>query len=208
MALYRNWSRSLIKKDGKRWVSDSSINLRLSALKRFYNYCYKNGLIDFEPWETLYKIKPEAMPSFLRHTHGQKQIKSNDLVLKTFKKLPKLLSLEQCRELIFSIESKTFKLITKLILSTGLRKDEVISFVFNHIYEPDLHRLYSFYYLLKNERSFIGIQRWKNFYSWVIKVIDNEITPKFDEVVISIAMKSAIQSPHPMWLTRSSLVAI
>lgn len=141
LALYRNWSRSLVKKNGKRWVSDSSINLRLSALKRFYNYCYKNGLINFEPWETLYKVVPESMPSFLGHTHGQSQIKSNDLVLKTFKKLPKLLSLKQCRELISAIDSTTFKLITKLILSTGLRKDEVISFVSEHIYEPDLTNL-------------------------------------------------------------------
>ncbi|MFZ4460751.1 hypothetical protein, partial [Enterococcus gallinarum] len=74
------------------------------------------------------------------HTHGQKVIKSNDLMIKTFKKLPKLLSLDQCRELIGAIDNLTMRLITKLILSTGIRKDEVISFSRTYIFEPDMQK--------------------------------------------------------------------
>jgi len=136
LALYRNWSRTLTKTDGARAVADSTINLRLSVLKRFYEYCYNAGLIQFAPWETLFKVQPESMPGFLRHTRGQKIIKSNDLVLKTFKKPPKLLSLEQCKNLIAAIDNQTFKLMTKLMLSAGLRKDEIISLEKRYIYEP------------------------------------------------------------------------
>tara|TARA_R110002124_G_scaffold147630_1_gene312943 strand:- start:13378 stop:14562 length:1185 start_codon:yes stop_codon:yes gene_type:complete len=138
VALYRNWSRSLLKKNGLRTVSDSTINLRLSVLKRFYSYCYDSGLIGYEPWETLFKIESEKMPSFLRHTRGQRVIRSNDLVLKTFKLPPKLLSLDQCKTLIHAIDNKELKLMTKLILSTGLRKDEVISFEKSSLFEPNM----------------------------------------------------------------------
>ncbi|WP_404396198.1 tyrosine-type recombinase/integrase [Pseudoalteromonas phenolica] len=140
VALYRNWSRSLLKNNGQRAVSDSTINLRLSGLKRFYEYCYSVGLISFEPWETLFKVQTEIVPSFLSHTRGQKIVKSNDLVLKTFKVPPKMISLEQCKQLICSINNKTLKLMTKLILATGLRKDELISFERRYLFEPNMRR--------------------------------------------------------------------
>lgn len=141
VALYCNWSRSLLKDNGQRTVSDSTINLRLSVLKRFYEYCYSVGLICFKPWETLFKLQPETSPAFLRHTRGQKKVKTNDLVLKTFKVPPKLISLEQCKKLICSINNKTLKLMTKLILATGLRKDEVISFEKRYLFEPNIRKL-------------------------------------------------------------------
>lgn len=142
IALYRNWSLTLVDRSENRTVSDSTINLRLSVLKRFYEYCYSMGLIDFEPWETLFRIKPEAAThGFLRHTHRQKIIKSNDIVLKTYKNLPKIITLEQCKQLLSAIDSVTFKLITKLILSAGLRKDEITSFSVDHIVKPDLSNM-------------------------------------------------------------------
>lgn len=81
------------------------------------------------------------MPGFLRHTRGQKILKSNDLVLKTFKIPPKLISLQQCQNLISAIDNLTFKLITKFILSAGLRKDEIISFTRGHVIKPDLFNM-------------------------------------------------------------------
>lgn len=141
LSLYRNWSRQLMTEQGNREISDSTINLRLSVLKRFYLYCYESQLINFKPWETLYKIQPEPIHSFLRHTRGQRILKSNDLALKVFKKSPKLLSLEQCKLLMNSINNRTLKLMTKLILSTGLRKDEIISFSKANIFEPNLNKI-------------------------------------------------------------------
>ncbi|MDO6524716.1 tyrosine-type recombinase/integrase [Motilimonas sp. 1_MG-2023] len=138
VALYRNWSKTLVNSNNRRTVSDSTINLRLSVLKRFYEYCFARELIKFKPWETLFKVQPESIPSFFRHTRGQKVLVSNDLVLKTYKKVPKLLNIEQCRTLINAIDNRSFKLMTKLMLSAGLRKDEVISLNINSIIEPSL----------------------------------------------------------------------
>ena len=76
------------------------------------------------------------------------------------------------------------------------------------VIESDLHRLFSFYWLIRKERGFIGRKQWKKLYSWVIKVIENEIEPAFDKLVVDKAKESAFNTPNPMWLSRNSLEAI
>ncbi len=76
------------------------------------------------------------------------------------------------------------------------------------ILESDLYRLFSFYWLLVKERSFIGRRKWKNLYSWVVKVIEKEIEPHFKGESVNQAKQEALNNPHPMWRTRSNLEAI
>ncbi len=76
------------------------------------------------------------------------------------------------------------------------------------VIESDLHRLFSFYWLIRKERGFIGRKQWKKLYSWVIKVIENEIEPAFDKLVVDKAKESAFKTPNPMWSSRYSLEAI
>lgn len=76
------------------------------------------------------------------------------------------------------------------------------------IIESDLHRLFSFYWLIKKERGFIGRKKWKKLYSWVIKVIEKEIEPAFDNAIIDSAKLSAFKEPNLMWLLRDSLEVI
>lgn len=76
------------------------------------------------------------------------------------------------------------------------------------VIESDLHRLFSFYWLIRKERGFIGRKQWKKLYSWVIKVIENEIEPAFDKLVVDKAKESAFNVPNPMWSSRNSLEAI
>ena len=95
IAIYRNWSRNITDINGSRLVSDTTINMRLSIIKKFYEYCYKEKLINFKPWEIIIKFQPEEGISFLRHVRGKKQIESNDLTIKAFKKPPKVITLEE-----------------------------------------------------------------------------------------------------------------
>ena len=71
--------------------------------------------------------------------------------------------------------------------------------------ESDLHRLFSFYWLLLKERGILGRTRWKNVYSWVIREIDNSITPNFAASVVAREKERARTSPHPMWRDRGIL---
>lgn len=76
------------------------------------------------------------------------------------------------------------------------------------VIESDLYRLFSFYWLIRKERGFIGRKQWKKLYSWVIKVIENEIEPAFDKLVVDKAKETAFNTPNPMWSSRNSLEAI
>jgi hypothetical protein len=73
------------------------------------------------------------------------------------------------------------------------------------VMESDLYRLFSFYWLLLKERTLLGKNRWKAVYSWVIRVIDREIAPRFDPGTVARARDRARDDPHPMWRDRALL---
>ncbi|WP_411391644.1 hypothetical protein [Pseudomonas sp. MPB23] len=73
------------------------------------------------------------------------------------------------------------------------------------VIESDLYRLFSFYWLLIKERELLGKSRWKSVYAWVIRAIDNDITPRFDPVVVERERCRALDTPHPMWRDRALL---
>ncbi len=63
----------------------------------------------------------------------------------------------------------------------------------------DLYRLYSFYWLVVYERNTIGVKNWSNYFAHVIRIIDKEIAPKFDAVLVQTARDKAKANPHPFW---------
>ncbi len=70
------------------------------------------------------------------------------------------------------------------------------------IMESDLHRLFSFYWLLIKERNLIKRNQWHKFYSWVLREIDQVISPKFPQDVVTHVREEARLNPHPMWQNR------
>lgn len=67
------------------------------------------------------------------------------------------------------------------------------------VFQDDLYRLFSFYYKLLGERAKIASHHWMKTYAWVIKVIDDQIAPQFDPVVVETAKRQARETPHPAW---------
>lgn len=67
------------------------------------------------------------------------------------------------------------------------------------VFQDDLYRLFSFYYKLLAERIKISSHHWIKTYSWVIKVIDEQIAPQFDPIVVEEAKRRARENPHPAW---------
>lgn len=65
--------------------------------------------------------------------------------------------------------------------------------------ENDLYRIFSLYWLLIKQRSIVGAKRWGRYYANIVKIIDNEIAPKFSSKKISEIRKYAHDSPHPYW---------
>lgn len=67
------------------------------------------------------------------------------------------------------------------------------------VFQDDLYRLFSFYYKLLAERIKIASHHWIKTYGWVIKVIDEQIVPQFDPIVVEEAKRRARENPHPAW---------
>lgn len=67
------------------------------------------------------------------------------------------------------------------------------------IVKDDLHRLYSFYERLRLARDFMAASDWAEKYRWVVKMIDEEIAPRFDEAAVANARRRAAECPHPIW---------
>ena len=65
--------------------------------------------------------------------------------------------------------------------------------------EADLHRLYSFYWLMVRERHRIGSKRWGKLYGWIVRLIDDHITSRFPSDWINAVKQRAKDEPHPFW---------
>lgn len=73
----------------------------------------------------------------------------------------------------------------------------------------DLHRLFSFYWALLNERDRIGAESWKKAFAHIIRVIDRDIVPRFtDQNMVEVQRARARAEPHPMWRSREALLAL
>lgn len=71
--------------------------------------------------------------------------------------------------------------------------------------EDDLYRLFSLYWLLVLERNTVGAKRWGKYYAHVIRIIDNDIAPKFNSGTISYVRGKAKTTPHPSWKSNELL---
>lgn len=70
------------------------------------------------------------------------------------------------------------------------------------ITQDDLYRMFSFYWLLIEERNLLGKMRWSKVYGHVIDDIDNVISPLFPNAAIARARELAREQPHLMWKSR------
>ena len=63
----------------------------------------------------------------------------------------------------------------------------------------DLYRVFSFYWALIRMRHTMGASAWKRVYGHIIRIIDQEIAPKFDAELIGLHREQAKVDPHPFW---------
>lgn len=63
----------------------------------------------------------------------------------------------------------------------------------------DLHRLFSFYFYIVSLRNSMPIKHWKRQYAHIVRIIDNEISPKFNKSLIEKNRSLALLTPHPAW---------
>jgi len=71
--------------------------------------------------------------------------------------------------------------------------------------KEDLYRLFSFYWLIVNERGQVGAKRWSRYFAHIIRIIDRDIAPQFDKSYVQTIKAEAQAHPHPAWKHRSQL---
>ena len=134
LASYRDWAK------GTCGLKASTINVRLRTLSRFYRWAVKQGLIQALPFEFEHVIVP-ARRGFLAHvSSGEGRTISPDVMLRENKEPIKVLTKEQIRVLLSSVDNPTHRLMLRLGLQTGLRSDELRSFPEAYVINPDSRR--------------------------------------------------------------------
>lgn len=79
------------------------------------------------------------------------------------------------------------------------------------ILRTELYKLYSFYWALLSQFGNVSRKVWSNHYAWVIRVIDRDISSKFDPNTVRKEKERARVNPHPMWKSlqvRASIISV
>ncbi|SNC62542.1 hypothetical protein SAMN04487881_0681 [Marinobacter sp. es.048] len=63
----------------------------------------------------------------------------------------------------------------------------------------DLYRLFSFYWAALRNYDTFGGKRWTKYLKQVIRLIDEEIAPHFDQALVKEQREKAKDHPHPFW---------
>lgn len=128
---YRNWAS---KEVGHRV---RTINQRLRTIRRFYDWCAREGVVDQVPYRTVTVRNPRAT-RFLQHadtTGGRTE--SPYFMLRELKEPLKVLTKAQCEACISALDgNETHQLLFRLILLTGLRNREACTFPESYVFDP------------------------------------------------------------------------
>lgn len=63
----------------------------------------------------------------------------------------------------------------------------------------DLYRLFSFYWATLRNYDTFGGKRWTKYLKQVVRLIDDEIAPRFDSTLVAEQREKAKHQPHPFW---------
>ncbi len=128
---YRNWAR---KECG---LAVRTINQRLRTVRRFYDWCAREGFIDEVPYRTVLVRDPRATRFLPRASSAGNRIESPQFMLRELKTPIRVLSKAQCASCIAALEgNETHQLLFRLFLLTGLRNREACTFPESYVFDP------------------------------------------------------------------------
>ena len=131
IAAYRGYSQDECR------LAPSTIRQRLHYVCQFYEYAQTQGWVSRLPFSyEERKVKREA--GFLGHVDasGGKGMANNAMPRKD-KKLPKFLSMNETKMLLAAAENPHHRIMIRLGLQTGLRREEIATFPLAYVFDPD-----------------------------------------------------------------------
>lgn len=136
LAAYRDWSLSEMN------LSPNTVNYRLRIIIKFYQFALEMNWVKSLPYN-LEEVRTQKSKRFLAHidVSGSSKLVP-DVLLKTKHSCIKLLSRQQAKEFLAAIKNPTQKLMARLALSSGLRKEELATFPVAYIFNPQNRGIY------------------------------------------------------------------
>ena len=131
VAAYRDYCLTTCK------LARNTTRQRLTYICKFYEYALKERWVKRVPFAYEERnVKREA--SFLAHVDasGGKTM-ANDVMPRTYKILPKFLSMVEIKSLLSAAENPHHRTMIRLALYTGLRREEIATFPLVYVFDPD-----------------------------------------------------------------------
>ncbi|AQZ32765.1 integrase [Pseudomonas sp. LPH1] len=113
---------------------------RLHYICKFYEFALKERWVERLPF-TYEERSVRRKKSFLAHidADGGKAM-ANDLMPRAYKTLPRFLSRAEVKDLLTAVENPHHRIMMRLALHTGLRREEITTFPLAYIFDPDKER--------------------------------------------------------------------
>lgn len=132
VALYRNWSLDARESSsGRHFMQPSTVRKRLAQIMRFYNWAVTRRRIADVPWDVaISRVAGEPLHSVI----------SESMLPKVPRQAIRFLDIDQCRTLLQHCGNCTIRMMTKLMLQTGLRNEECRTFPMKYVFDPSPNR--------------------------------------------------------------------
>nr|WP_289073132.1 tyrosine-type recombinase/integrase [uncultured Halomonas sp.] len=129
---FRDWNLS--PEGGS--LAAATVNARLRLLCAFYRYAANCGWVTTVPYamETVMVRQPKGFLAHVDASGGRRE--SADVMLRTPRTVIRVLSKHQSIDLLNAITNPTHKLIVRLALTTGLRREELATFPLKYVINP------------------------------------------------------------------------
>lgn len=132
LAEFRDWNLS--SEGGS--LAAGTVNARLRLLCAFYRYAASSGWVATVPY-AMETITVSQAKGFLAHVDASGGMRTSaDIMLKTPRTVLRLLSKHQSRDLLDALSNPTHRLIVRLALTTGMRREELATFPLKYVINP------------------------------------------------------------------------
>ncbi|MBF8775741.1 tyrosine-type recombinase/integrase [Pseudomonas fulva] len=131
VAAYRDYCLTTCK------LAPNTTRQRLTYICKFYEYALKEGWVKRLPFA--YEERTvRNQKTFLEHVSasGGKTL-ANDVMPRSYKTLPKFLSMLEIKSLLAAAENPHHRMMIRLALHTGLRREEIAAFPLAYVFDPD-----------------------------------------------------------------------
>lgn len=130
LAAYRDYCFRVAK------LARSTVRNRLLYVCEFYEFAFRQGWIARLPFDYEGRSGRRAR-GFLAHLHSGKLGWACDVMPRAHQSLPRFLSAEQVNRLLATASNPHHRMILRLALGSGLRKEELATFPLAYVFNPD-----------------------------------------------------------------------